>query len=98
MTISEIKTIVCEAFDIQERAFSLFKKHHSNAYPRYAYFVLAIKHKKFTHGQIANSVNHVRQSVTRGLIRHGYLIENDNCYAFAFKKAEKELKEKIKGN
>jgi len=85
MTLSEIKTIVCEAFEIEESDFVIFKKHFSHSHARYAYFVLC---REYTFQTFT--------CVQRGIIRHPFLMANKREYAFAFKKAEKELKENTK--
>ena len=96
MTLSEIKTIVCEAFEIEESDFVIFKKHFSHSHARYAYFVLCRKYTFQTLKTIGETCLMDYTCVQRGIIRHPFLMANTREYAFAFKKAEKELKETLK--
>jgi len=96
MTLSEIKTIVCEAFEIEESDFVIFKKHFSHSHARYAYFVLCRKYTFQTLKTIGETCLMHYTCVQRGIIRHPFLMANKREYAFAFKKAEKETKETLK--
>ena len=96
MTLSEIKTIVCKAFEIEEPDFVIFKKHFSHSHARYAYFVLCRKYTLETQKTIGETCCMDYTCVQRGIIRHPFLMANKREYALAFKKAEKELKDKTK--
>lgn len=92
MTLSEIKTIVCQSFEIEESDFVIFKKYFSHSYARYAYFVLCRKYTFATQKMIGETCEMGYTCVQRGIIRHPFLISNNIEYRFAFKKAEAEIK------
>jgi chromosomal replication initiation ATPase DnaA len=92
MTLQEIKTIVCEAFEIEESDFVIFKKHFSHSYARYAYFVLARKYTLETQKVIGETCCMDYTCVQRGIIRHPFLMANKRDYAVCFKKAETAVK------
>lgn len=94
--LSEIKTAVCESFQIEESDFVIFKKHFSHSHARYAYFVLCRKYTLETQKTIGETCLMDYTCVQRGIIRHPFLMANKREYAFAFKKAEKEIKETLK--
>jgi len=96
MTLSEIKTSVCKSFEIEESDFVIFKKHFSHSHARYAYFVMCRPYTLDTQITIAETCLMDYTCVQRGIIRHPFLMANKREYAFAFKKAEKELKETLK--
>jgi len=96
MPLSEIKTAVCESFQIEESDFVIFKKHFSHSHARYAYFFLCRKYTLETQKTIGETCLMDYTCVQRGIIRHPFLMANKREYAFAFKKAEKEIKETLK--
>ena len=96
MTLSEIKTIVCKSFEIEESYFVIFGRNFSHSHARYAYFVLCRKYTLDTQKTIGETCLMDYTCVQRGIIRHPFLMANKREYAFAFKKAEKELKETLK--
>jgi len=93
MTLQEIKTIVCESFQIEESDFVLYTWERSHSYARYAYFVLCRKYTIETQKVIGESVLMHYSSVQMGLKRHGELIETKRDYAFSFRVADNRLKQ-----
>jgi chromosomal replication initiation ATPase DnaA len=96
MTLQEIKTIICEAFEIRESEFTIFKNHFSHSHARYAFCVLSRKYTLKTMKAIGETCCMDYTCVQRGITRHPFLMDNKRDYSIAFKKAEKELKEKTK--
>jgi len=96
MTLQEIKTIVCEAFGIEECDFVITTRQEQFAYPRFAYYVLCRKLTNKSHEDIGKTVLRVHTTVMNGIMRHDSLMATKRDYAFNFKKAEtavKKLKE-----
>ena len=93
MTISEIKTAVCQSFEIEESDFVIFGRSFPHSHARYAYFVLCRKYTIETQKVIGESVLMCHKSVQTGLHRHGELIESNRDYAFSYREANKMLKQ-----
>lgn len=94
MTLSEIKTAVCQSFEIEESDFVIFGRSFPHSHARYAYFVLCRKYTLETMKTISNSVGMKdHQNVGQGEIRHVCLMKKNKEYAYAFNIAEKEVKQ-----
>ncbi len=96
MNLSEIKTIVCKSFGIEECDFIITTRSNEFAYARFAYYVLCRKYTLLSHEQIGKSVLRVHTTVMNGISRHEDLLALRKVYSDNFKKAEKELKDKTK--
>lgn len=92
MTLSEIKKIVCESFDIEESDFVNFGRSFSHSHPRYAYFVLCRKYTLETLKTIGETCLMDYTNVQRGIVRHPFLMANKKDYCIAFKKAQNIIK------
>lgn len=92
MTLSEIKTAVCEAFGIEES--ELFEKKRSNklAYPRFAFNSLLKEHLNIGVMEIARLVSKKHSTIINALDRHNELKTCNLRYKINFKKAENKLK------
>ncbi len=96
MTLSEIKTIVCKSFGIEECDFVITTRSNEFAFPRFAYYALCRKHTLLSFESIGKSVLRKHSTVSRGITRHEDLLALRKVYSDNFKKAEKELKDKTK--
>jgi len=93
MNLAEIKTIVCESFQIEESDFVIFGRQITHSYARFAYFVLCRKHTLETLKTIGESVQMKHQNVDKGIKRHGKLIETRKDYALAYRNADTKVKQ-----
>lgn len=84
MTLSEIKTAVCEAFEIEESDFVIFGRSHPHSYARFAYFVLCRKYTFETQKAIGESVQMPYTSVQNGIKRHPELMKTNRDYKFNY--------------
>lgn len=96
MTPSEIKTIVCKSFGIDEYDFVITTRSNEFAFPRFAYYALCRKHTLLSFESIGKSVLRNHSTVSRGLVRHEDLLSTRKVYCENFNKAEKEIKETLK--
>lgn len=95
MTIQEIKTAVCQSFEIEESDFVIFGRSFPHSYARFAYFVLCRKYTFETQKAIGESVQMKYTSVQMGLKRHPELMKTDPDYKFNYINAQKNLSRRL---